>query len=607
MFASMKNSNETVMKWLVLFVLSSRVRYNICIDATHLTVGKGAVMKQSNEKKHFNETAALYVRLSRDDGPEAESNSIQTQKALLTKIAKEKGYTNLLVFVDDGVSGVTMNRPGFTEMMVELEKGYISAVFVKDLSRLGRNYIEVGKLTEEFFPEHDIRLVAVSDGVDSNEGDNDLNPIRNLFNEWYSRDISKKRRISNSIKGNSGEPLSAPPFGYMKNPDNPKHWIIDEEAAIIVRRIYNMALDGFGTEQIADRLTKDMILSPVHYWAEKGIKKPAKPSNREPHFWNASTVTKILTLQEYCGDVINFKTYSKSYKNKKRYENNEENMAVFYNVHEAVIDRATWEKVKAKRGTRKKTQKSTTERSIFSGMLKCSDCGSNLNFHFNQGNHDIKYFNCANRNSGRGNCPSTHYIRLDFLEQVVLHEFRRLAQFASIYEDDFVKAIISHSIETAETNRGIKKRELDGLTARDNELDSLFERIYEDNVAGKINDERFAKMSKKYEGEQAELAKQIKVLKAELKKENIKQYTADAFLEGVRRYTDAQEVTGRMVTELIDHIEVYHAERVDGLITQKVIINYNCIGTFKVPDWENITDFDIAIETRKGVALCYSA
>jgi DNA invertase Pin-like site-specific DNA recombinase len=563
-------------------------------------------MKQSNEKKHIGDTAALYVRLSRDDGLDTESNSIQTQKALLTKVAKEKGYSNLLVFADDGISGVTMNRPGFIEMIGEIEKGYISAVFVKDLSRLGRNYIEVGKLTEEFFPEHDIRLVAVSDGVDSAEGENDLNPIRNLFNEWYSRDISKKRRTSNKIRGNSGEPLGLPPFGYMKDPDDPKHWIIDEEAAAVVRRIYSMTLGGFGTIQIANALTQDKVLTPIFYWRNKGLNRPGKVKDREPHEWNGSTVFKILTLQEYCGDVINFKTFSKSYKNKTRFVNDEENRAVFLGVHEAVIDRETWEKVQAIRGTRKRTPKATNERSIFSGLLKCADCGSNLNYHFNQRNHEIKYFNCSNNNNKRENCPTTHYVRLDFLEQVVLQEFHRLAQFADTYEDDFVKAIIGCKMETAETDRAIKQRALDSLLARDKELDTLFERLYEDNVAGKISDERFAKMSGKYEQEQAEIAKRVKALKLELKKERGKQYTADTFLESIRRYTNAQELTQRMVVELIDHIDVHHAEKVSGLTSQRITIYYNCIGQFEVPSWDNIPELDITLVTRKGVALCYS-
>ena len=271
-------------------------------------------MKQSSNKKSREATAFLYERLSRDDNLEGESYSIGNQKKLLTKVAKEKGYTNLVHFLDDGISGVTMNRPGFVEMMQQLEQGKASAVFVKDLSRLGRNYIEVGRLTEEFFPDHDIRLVAVSDNIDTAEGENELAPIRNLFNEWYARDISKKRRISNKIKGNSGEPMGLPPYGYIKDPNNPKHWVIDEEAAQVVRRIFDMTLEGFGTEQIATQFEKEGILTPQAYWIQKGIGRPGRSKIRPATKWNGSTITHLLYQQEYCGDVLNFKTYSKSYK-----------------------------------------------------------------------------------------------------------------------------------------------------------------------------------------------------------------------------------------------------------------------------------------------------
>ena len=302
-------------------------------------------MKRSNSKNKRDLTAFLYERLSRDDDLEGESYSIANQKKLLIKVAKEMGYTNLVHFCDDGISGVTMKRPAFCDMLQQLQDGKAAAVFVKDLSRLGRNYIEVGRLTEEFFPEYDIRLVAVSDNIDSFEGDNELAPIKNLFNEWYARDISKKRRISNKIKGSSGEPLSAPPYGYMKNPENPKHWIIDEDAARVVRSIFSWFLDGIGTEQIAVRLTEQKVLTPMEYAISKGSKKPGKRTYDDPCHWNSSTVCKILSTQEYCGDVINFKTYSKSYKNKKRYRNAPENMMVFLDVHEPIIERETFERI----------------------------------------------------------------------------------------------------------------------------------------------------------------------------------------------------------------------------------------------------------------------
>ena len=340
-------------------------------------------MKQSNNKKSRDVTAFLYERLSRDDNLEGESYSIGNQKKLLAKVAKEKGYTNLVHFLDDGISGVTMNRPGFVEMICQLEQGKAAAVFVKDLSRLGRNYIEVGRLTEEFFPDHDIRLVAVSDNIDTAEGENELAPIRNLFNEWYARDISKKRRISNKIKGNAGEPMGQPPYGYIKDPNDPKHWIVDDEAAQVVRRVYSMTLEGFGTEQIAAQLEKDDVLTPRAYWLTKGIKRPGKGRQQSPTKWNSSTITKILSLQEHCGDILNFKTYSKSYKNKKRIDNDRENWVVFQDVHEAIIEQAVYEQVQQKRGKIRKRRTNNGEHNMFSGLLVCADCGSNLHFHFN--------------------------------------------------------------------------------------------------------------------------------------------------------------------------------------------------------------------------------
>ncbi len=563
-------------------------------------------MKQSS-KKHELGTAALYCRLSRDDNMDSESNSIQNQRKILQKAAKDKGYTDTIFFVDDGITGTTMKRPGFQKMLTAIEAGYISAVFVKDLSRLGRNYIEVGKLTEEFFPLHDIRLVAVSDGVDSDEGEDDFTPFKNIMNEYYAKDISKKRRIVNKMKGNAGVPLSPPPYGYIKKPDDPRFWVVEPEAAEVVRRIYRMALEGYGLAETAAQLAADGVVNPTYYWRSRGTSRGGSKSTVEPTKWGHTTVKKILTLQEYCGDVINFKSYSKSYKMKKRIENPEENRAIFLNVHEAIIDRQTWEKVQAlQKGTRRKKPTVTQEPSVFSGLLKCPECGGNLNFHFNQNNHDIKFFSCQNHNSGYRKCSKTHYIRLDFLEQVVLYEVKRLACFASEYENDFIKAMIGRSAKVAENTALRKQRELDALTARDRELDMLFERLYEDNVAGKIDDARFAKMSKRYEQEQGENAKKIKALRLELKKDESKRMDIDDFLETVRRYTDATTITKRMVAELIDHIEVYHAEKQDGVTNQRVVIYYNCIGAFDVPDRRKIPEADIIMETRKGVALSYA-
>ena len=563
-------------------------------------------MRQSNNKKSRDVTAFLYERLSRDDNLEGESYSIGNQKKLLTKVAKEKGYTNLVHFLDDGISGVTMDRPGFVEMIQQLEQGRAAAVFVKDLSRLGRNYIEVGRLTEEFFPEHDIRLVAVSNNIDTAEGENELAPIRNLFNEWYARDISKKRRISNKIKGNAGEPMGQPPYGYIKDPDNPKQWIVDDEAAQVVRRIYSMTLEGYGTEQIAAQLEKDEILTPRAYWLKKGIKRPGKGKQQPATKWNSSTVTKILSLQEYCGDILNFKTYSKSYKNKKRLENDRENWVIFKDVHEPIIERSVFEQVQQKRGKIRKRRTNEGEHNMFSGLLVCADCGCNLHFHFNQGNPEIKYFNCSNYKGNRGSCTSTHYVRVDFLEQVVLGEIRRLTKFASLYEDEFLKAVIGHSQQAAETDRKLKEKELKALLARDEELDGLFERIYEDNVSGKLSDDRFAKMSRRYEDEQKELAEKIKKLRSEIEKQSSQAMTTDMFISLVRKYTRARKLTPRMLNELVEKIEVYNAEKIDGVWEQRLRIHYNCVGEITIPKMLPLPIPDVTVNTRKGVFVNYT-
>ena len=564
-------------------------------------------MKQSNNnKKSRDVTAFLYERLSRDDNMDGESYSIGNQKKLLIKVAKEKGYTNLVHFFDDGISGVTMDRPGFADMIQQLEQGKAAAVFVKDLSRLGRNYIEVGRLTEEFFPNHDIRLVAVSDNIDTDEGENELAPIRNLFNEWYARDISKKRRISNKIKGNAGEPMGQPPYGYVKDPENPKRWIVDEEAAQVVRRIYRMTLEGVGTEQIAAKLEEDGILTPRAYWHSKGINRPGKVKDLPPTHWNSSSVIKMLSVQEYCGDILNFKTYSKSYKNKKRLENDRENWAIFKDVHEPIIERAVFEQVQQKRGKMRKRQAKDGERSMFSGLLVCADCGSNLHFHFNQGNPEIEYFNCSNYKGNRGTCGSTHYVRVDFLEQVVLGEIRRLTKYAGLYEDDFLKEVIGHSRQAEETERRLKEKELKSLLARDDELDGLFERIYEDNVSGKLSDDRFAKMSRRYEEEQKELSEKIKKLRSEIEKQNSRATSTDMFVSIVRKYTRARKLTPRMLNELVEKIEVYNAERIDGEWVQRLRIHYNCVGEMNIPNEPALPIPAVTVNTRKGVFVSYT-
>ena len=549
----------------------------------------------------------LYCRLSNEDSQDGESNSIQNQRELLTKYARDHGYTNLKILVDDGYTGTNFNRPGVQEGFELVKQGLVGCWLCKDLSRFGRDYLTVGQYTDIIFPSYDVRFIAVNDGVDSQRGDGDgFAAIRNLFNEWYARDISKKRRISNKIKGNAGEPMGQPPYGYIKDPNDPKHWIVDDEAAQVVRRVYSMTLEGFGTEQIATRLEKDGVLTPRAYWLTKGIKRPGKGKQQPPTKWNSSSITKILSLQEYCGDILNFKTYSKSYKNKKRIDNDRENWVVFQDVHEAIIERAVYEQVQQKRGKIRKRRTNNGEHNMFSGLLVCADCGSNLHFHFNQGNPEIKYFNCSNYKGNRGTCTSTHYVRVDFLEEVVLGEIRRLTKFASLYEDEFVKAVIGHSQQAEQTDRKLKEKELKTLLARDEELDGLFERIYEDNVSGKLSDDRFAKMSRRYEDEQKELSEKIKKLRSEIEKQSSRSMTTDMFIGLVRKYTRARKLTPRMLNELIEKIEVFNAEKIDGVWEQRLRIHYNCVGTIEIPTVLPLPIPEVSVNTRKGVVVNYA-
>ena len=549
----------------------------------------------------------LYCRLSNEDSQDGESNSIQNQRELLTKYARDHGYTNLKILVDDGYTGTNFNRPGVQEGFELVKQGLVGCWLCKDLSRFGRDYLTVGQYTDIIFPSYDVRFIAVNDGVDSQRGDGDgFAAIRNLFNEWYARDISKKRRISNKIKGNAGEPMGQPPYGYIKDPNDPKHWIVDDEAAQVVRRVYSMTLEGFGTEQIAAQLEKDDVLTPRAYWLTKGIKRPGKGKQQPPTKWNSSTITKILSLQEYCGDILNFKTYSKSYKNKKRIDNDRENWVVFQNVHVAIIERAVYEQVQQKRGKIRKRRTNNGEHNMFSGLLVCADCGSNLHFHFNQGNPEIKYFNCSNYKGNRGTCTSTHYVRVDFLEEVVLGEIRRLTKFASLYEDEFVKAVIGHSQQAEQTDRKLKEKELKTLLARDEELDGLFERIYEDNVSGKLSDDRFAKMSRRYEDEQKELSEKIKKLRSEIEKQSSRSMTTDMFIGLVRKYTRARKLTPRMLNELVEKIEVFNAEKIDGVWEQRLRIHYNCVGTIEIPTVLPLPIPEVSVNTRKGVVVNYA-
>lgn len=559
---------------------------------------------QSKNKNQIGITA-LYCRLSRDDGTESESNSIGNQKKLLSQKAKEMGLTDTKYYVDDGYTGTNFNRPGFQQLIDDIEIGLVSAVMVKDLSRLGRDYVSVGNYTNSYFPEHNIRFIAVNDAIDSDEGESEIAPFKNILNEMYARDISKKIRSSHRLRGSMGEPLSQPPYGYMKSPENKKKWIIDPEAATVVKSIFKMCLDGKGNETIARELQESEVLIPMAYWRSKGLNRGGKKTQTNPYKWCKTTIQKILSQQEYCGDIINFKTYSKSFKNKTRYENSKENWAVFKNVNEPIIDRETFETVQKfiSKTKRRAPKKENGERSIFNGLIYCGDCHSKMRYHTSTSNKEIHYFTCSdNKVDYRGKCPGRHYVRADALEEVVKLELRRLVEMLEIDESYFAQLILWKNDEEREKDKKFLESELQKAIARSGTVSQLYEKLYEDNVIGKVSDEWFVELSHKYEKERMDLKAKIADTRHKIEelKNNNSEY--EKFISAIRRFMQMDNLTSPLLRELIDHIDIFETEGTGKSRTQRIVIYYRFIGYIELP---NVTKQTHIADTRKGVAVEY--
>lgn len=559
---------------------------------------------QSKNKNQIGITA-LYCRLSRDDGTESESNSIGNQKKLLSQKAKEMGLTDTKYYVDDGYTGTNFNRPGFQQLIDDIEIGLVSAVMVKDLSRLGRDYVSVGNYTDSYFPEHNVRFIAVNDAIDSDEGESEIAPFKNILNEMYARDISKKIRSSHRLRGSMGEPLSQPPYGYMKSPENKKKWIIDPEAATVVKSIFKMCLDGKGNETIARELQENKVLIPMAYWRSKGLNRGGKKTQTNPYKWCKTTIQKILSQQEYCGDIINFKTYSKSFKNKTRYENSKENWAVFKDVNEPIIDRETFETVQKfiSKTKRRAPKKENGERSIFNGLIYCGDCHSKMRYHTSTSNKEIHYFTCSdNKVDYRGKCPGRHYVRADALEEVVKLELRRLVEMLKIDESYFAQLLLRKNDEEREKDKKFLETELQKAIARSNTVSQLYEKLYEDNVIGKVSDEWFIELSHKYEKERMDL--KAKIADTRYKIEELKNSNSEygKFISAIRRFMQMDNLTSPLLRELIDHIDIFETEGTGKSRTQRIVIYYRFIGYIELP---NATKQTHIADTRKGVAVEY--
>lgn len=548
---------------------------------------------------------ALYCRLSRDDGLEGESNSISNQKLLLSKFAKDNNFPNPIHYIDDGYTGTNFNRPSFKKMVEDIENGLVTTVIVKDMSRLGREYLQVGYYTEQYFPDKDVRFIAINDGVDSITGDDDMAPFRNVMNELYAKDISKKVRSSRRLRGNAGEPLSQPPYGYIKDPENKKRWVVDMEAAEVVKLIYKLALEGKGNETIARILQESEILTPIAYFRSKGINRGGKDTQANPYKWQKNTIGVILSNQEYCGDVINFKTYSKSFKNKKRVQVPPEMWKVFKDVHEPIIERSIWELTQeyVEKTKRRAPKQKNGDKNMFCGLIYCADCGSKMWFNINQNSKPTPHFKCSNYKGYRGTCEKPHYIRVDSLELIVRNELKRLATF---YEKDSAKfeEIIAKKTErnTAERKKHIET-EMHKLKVRNEQLLSLFEKMYEDNISGKMSDDWFKQLSNKYAVEKDANTKHIIEYENELAELNDIASRQKKFTNKIKKFLEMKYINPIILKELIEKIEVYNIEGTGKAKTQRIIIHYKFLGILDVPN--EFSGNNVVIEPREGVCVEY--
>ena len=529
---------------------------------------------------------ALYPRLSHEDVLQGESNSISNQKRILETYAKQNGFSNLRWYTDDGYSGANFQRPGFQAMLADIEAGKVGTVIVKDMSRLGRNYLQVGMYTEMIFPQKGVRFIAINDGVDSAQGENDFAPLRNIFNEWLVRDTSKKIKAVKRSKGMSGKPITSKPvYGYLMDED--ENFIIDEEAAPVVRQIYSLCLAGNGPTKIARMLTEQQIPTP----GTLEYRRTGSTRRYHPGYeckWATNTVVHLLENREYTGCLVNFKTEKPSYKLKHSIENPPEKQAVFENHHEPIIDRETWERVQELRKQRKRPNR-YDEVGLFSGILFCADCGSVMyqqRYQTDKRKQDC--YICGSYKKRTADCTA-HFIRTDLLTAGVLSNLRKVTSYAAKHEARFMKLLIEQNEDGDRRRNAAKKKELEAAEKRIAELSAIFKRLYEDSVTGRISDERFTELSADYEAEQKELKERAARLREELSKAQEATANAEKFMNVVRRHTTIEELTPTLLREFVEKIVVHESVALDGkrrgkLRRQEIEIYYSFVGKVELPD-----------------------
>ena len=542
-------------------------------------------------KQAENKITALYCRLSQDDGREGESNSISNQKEILAQYARANGFHNTMFFVDDGISGTTFDRPDFQRMQRMIENGEIGVVIVKDLSRFGRNYLDVGEYLEIKYPTLGVRFIAIQENVDTlkNTG-TEMMPFNNIFNEWYAAQTSKKIRAVWKSKADKGERIAAAiPYGYIKSQDDPKQWIIDEEAAKVVRYIFELTLEGLGPMKIARRLEDEQILSPTAYYLENGRKSSNDISARGKCAWSTTSVRHILENRQYTGCTVNFKTSLVSYKVHKTVYNPEEEWQIIPNTQEAIIDEDTFNRVQELRDSRRRNT-ATGRESLFSGLLYCADCKSKLYFCAAKSiKPEQEFHRCSAYKENRGSC-SIHFIREVVLREAILELVKRVALFIQQYEAVFLYMYAKKHNITKEVNSRNMKATIERNKRRIKELDKLIERIYEDNVLGKIPDARFSKMMASYEAEQNQLV--TETAKAEESLKTMEQDKVDlrAFLETIRQCTDIKELTPAIVNRLIRRIEVHNSEKIDGRKQVRLDVYFTAVGLIDIPSEKELIE-----------------
>lgn len=548
-------------------------------------IGQTAI-KNNKKYNYGGDVTALYARLSKDDDLVGDSNSIVHQKEILAKYAKEHGFTNIEFYVDDGFSGTNFNRPDFQRMMADAEEGKISTVIVKDMSRFGRDYIMVGYYTEIYFSNLDIRFIAINDNVDSNiQTENDLTPFKNVFNEWYARDTSKKIRAVFKAKGNSGKHLSTnPPFGYKKDPNDKDKWIIDEEAAATVRRIFQMYVDGYRISEIGHKLTEEKVETPMLYYINRGIKTNAR--SEYPKIWDLMSIKYILNQTAYAGHTVNFQTAVKSYKTKKQVNLPRNQWVIFRNTQEAIIDEKTFETVQQMRKV-KRARTKYNEPNMFSGLLYCADCGNHLTIQRVARNRKMDNFSCATyRKKKKGLC-SCHRILVSDLETIVKEDLQKVCEYVFLHEKEFTDEYLSGSKRETVKFQAKTKAELKRLSERQEEIGRIIRKLYEDNVNGRITNERFDFLAKSYEDEGNDLKTKIQEFKNALDSSVQDEEKLSKFLKVVKSYTKIEELTPEILNSFIEKIYIGETEKYDGRKMQEVEIIYKFVGAINLPQYNS--------------------